>query len=357
MGATPGPTPVGREARHRLTNISVLLSGNFSAAQVGAIKAAHPALRVYGEEGGIALQPAEGLDRSELTYPRYHPELDLAPILAEVEVIVASRLPGDIAQRAPRLRWVQALGAGVDHLLPAEALRRADFLVTNVSGVHAIPMAEMVLSLMLNFAKAWPAFLEEKRRHVWQRRLLSELDGKTLGLLGLGRIGGEVARVGKAMGMRVLGLRRSPAGAPPAYVDEMLGTADLPRLLAASDYVVCCLPFTPETRQLIGERELRAMRPSAVFINVGRGAVVDEAALVRALREGWIAGAGLDVFAEEPLPESSPLWDMDNVLITPHLGGDTDRYMERCTNLVCENLRRYAEGRPLLNVVDTRRGY
>ena len=318
---------------------------------------AHPSLVVFGEEGGIALQPAEGLDRSEITYPRFHPGLDLAPILAQVEVIIASRLPGDIRERAPRLRWVQALGAGVDHLMPAEALRRADYLVTNVSGVHAIPMAETVLSMMLAFAKAWPSLLAEKRRHIWQRRLLGELHGKTLGLLGLGRIGSEVARVGKAVGMRVIGVRRSPGGSPPANVDEVMARADVPRLLEASDYVVCCLPFTPETYHLIGERQLRTMRPTAVLINVGRGPVVDEQALVRALREGWIAGAGLDVFEEEPLPESSPLWDLDNVLIMPHVGGDTDRYMERCTALVCENLRRYAEGQPLLNLVDTQQGY
>ncbi|MHB1133937.1 MAG: D-2-hydroxyacid dehydrogenase [Chloroflexota bacterium] len=339
-----------------MVEINVLLSGNFAQAQVAAIRAAHPALVVHGEAGGLAIQPPEGLDCSEITYPIFHPEIDLAPILARVEVIVASRLPADIARRAPRLRWVQALGAGVDHLMPAEALRQADFTVTNVKGVHAVPMAETVLSMLLGFAKGWPTLLEHKRAHHWQRFVPAELGGRTLGLVGLGKIGRQIARVCSQMGMRVLGLRRSGPGVV-ADVETVYGPAGLGELLRQSDYVVCCLPNTPETHHLLGEAQFRQMQPHACFVNVGRGQVVDETALARALREGWIAGAGLDVFETEPLPESSPLWELPNVLIMPHVGGDSDRFMERCTTVVVENLRRYAEARPLMNVVDPARGY
>ncbi|MCL4465783.1 MAG: D-2-hydroxyacid dehydrogenase [Chloroflexi bacterium] len=340
-----------------MPEIHVLLSGNFTAQQVAAITAAHPSLVIHGGEGGIAFFPPEGLDQSEITFPRYYPDLDPRPVLDLVEVIVASRLPADIAARAPRLKWVQALGAGVDHLMPAEALRRTSFIVTNVKGVHAIPMAETVLSMLLNFVKDWPGLWENKRHHRWQRRIPGELYGKTLGLVGLGKIGREVARVGKSLGLLVIGVRRTGAGEPVANVDLVLPPGELLEMLARSDFVVCCLPNTPETYHLIGEPEFRAMRPTAYFVNVGRGQVVDEAALARALREGSIAGAGLDVFEEEPLPETSPPWGLENVLIMPHIGGDSGRFMERCAEIVRENLQRYATRQPLLNLVDVRRGY
>jgi phosphoglycerate dehydrogenase-like enzyme len=163
--------------------------------------------------------------------------------------------------------------------------------------------------------------------------------------------------------MRVLALRRSAdrrltgdeSGMPG--VDEMLPPSDLPYLLAESDYVVVALPLTPESRGLIGEPELRAMKPNAVIVNIGRGAIIDEAALVRALKEGWIAGAALDVFQQEPLSPESELWGLENVIVTPHISGGTPRYMERAVGLFCDNLRRYLAGEPLRNIVDPARGY
>ncbi|MHB1416819.1 MAG: D-2-hydroxyacid dehydrogenase [Chloroflexota bacterium] len=341
-----------------MRQVPVLISGNFSGEQLAAIKAVHPALLVYGEPGGLAFEPPSGLDETELTYPKVYPVPNLDAILREVEVVVASRLPADILERTPRLKWVQALGAGIDHLAPASVLSQADFLITNVSGVHAVPMSETVLLMLLDFAKSWQQLSAQKRRHEWGRKIVGELHGKTLGLLGLGRIGREVARVGSAMGMRVIGLRRRDSASESVpNVTAVYSRGDLTAVLGQSDFVVCCLPFTDETYHLIGEEQFRAMKPTAYFVNVGRGQVVDEKALVRALQEGLIAGAGLDVFEEEPLPTASPLWDFPNVLISPHQGGDTDLYMERTTELVCENLRRYAEGEPLLNVVSASRGY
>ena len=190
-----------------------------------------------------------------------------------------------------------------------------------------------------------------------------------MGIVGYGSIGREVGRLGKAFGMRVLALRRSAGQAKEGYASEHTGdragaipeqfyTPDqLHQMLSRCDYVVVALPLTHETKHLVGEAELRAMKASAYLVNIARGAIVDEQALVRALREGWIAGAGLDVFEREPLPDDSPLWAMDNVLISPHVAGFTPRYDERATALFVENLGRYLSGEPLLNLVDKTRGY
>jgi D-2-hydroxyacid dehydrogenase (NADP+) len=339
--------------------INVLLSGNFSADQVERIRNVHHTLNVYGEEGGIAIVPPEGLDAMELTYPRFRPEVDIDTILLTAEVIVASRLPRDIRKRAPRLRWVQYLGAGIDHLLTREELLKAEFTITNASGIHAIPLAETALSMMLGLTRSWRIFDDQQRRHVWERHLLGELHGATLGVLALGRVGRQVAAVGKATGMHVIGSGPTLSGGNPAEygVDELLPRARWRDLLSRSDFLVCCAPLTPETLHMLGESEFQAMRPSAYFINIGRGQIVDESALVRALQEGWIAGAGLDVFETEPLPADSLLWDMSNVIILPHQGSDTAKIMNRATQLVVENLRRYVAGEPLLNVVDPLKGY
>jgi D-2-hydroxyacid dehydrogenase (NADP+) len=265
---------------------------------------------------------------------------------------------GELPARAPRLRWFQAASAGVDRLERGGFLGQ-QVVVTNSSGVHATPVGEYVLMVMLMFAKGAHRLLRAQVERRWARLLPAELRGKTVGVIGMGHIGTEVARLSRAAGCRVLAIRRSAlkrrSGRTPA--DEVLPPSDLPYLLSESDYVVLAVPLTQKTRHLISREELRAMKPTAVLINISRGAVVDEEALVRALKEGWIGGAGLDVFEREPLPEDSELWDMENVILTPHISGGTERYFERAVPIFCENLRRYLNGRPLLNVVDPRRGY
>jgi phosphoglycerate dehydrogenase-like enzyme len=277
--------------------------------------------------------------------------------LEPAEVLVGwLQLPRPARARAARLRWIQSLSAGIERADP-ELYRGV--VVTNASGVAAPAMAEYVIAVMLMFAKAFPRMLRNQLAHRWDRRLEAfELSGKTCGIVGMGAIGGEVARRAKALEMRVLGLRRSTVPRPTdRYADALLTSAELPRLLAESDYVVLAAPLTPETRHLIGSAELRQMKRTAVLINVGRGALVDEGALVTALREGTIRGAGLDVFETEPLPPESPLWEMENVVVTPHFSAGGDRYAERAADLVCDNLRRYLAGEPLRNVVDLERGY
>lgn len=256
--------------------------------------------------------------------------------------------------RVPNLRWIHTISAGVDHLLFPE-LRESDAILTNASGVFNIPIAETVMAYILAVVKRLPEFWAHQREHRWEKLPLRELRGLTVGIVGLGDIGTEVARLCRAFGMRVLGLRRRPA--PSDLADEVLPPDRLQDLLARSDFVVIAVPLTAETRGMIGRAELAAMKPDAWLVNISRGAIVDEEALVEALREGRIGGACLDVFAEEPLPPESPLWDMPNVIITPHNSWSSPHIEEREIALFLENLRRYVAGEPLLNVVDKQAGY
>ena len=287
----------------------------------------------------------------------------LEPILRETEVILTNPIaPDDIVERAPNLKWLQLTSAGVDRLLDAPVVN-SHVAVTTASGIHATPISEYVIGAMLAFAKGFPNAFRAQQERAWRPFWPDELEDKTVGVLGVGAIGARVVRLTSALDMRVLAVRRSvnrrltgaDAGMPG--VDEMLPPSDLSYLLAESDYVVVALPLTPDSRGLIGEPELRAMKPNAVIVNIGRGAIIDEAALVRALKEGWIAGAALDVFQQEPLSPESELWGLDNVIVTPHISGGTPRYMERAVGLFCDNLRRYLADEPLRNVVDPARGY
>lgn len=287
--------------------------------------------------------------------PAAKKELDAR--LAEAEVVFAFRLPDNLLARAPKLKWIQVMSAGMDRFLDKELLR-SPVMLTNVSGIHATPIGEFVLSLMLMFVKHAPLSFEMKQRKHWERFTPEVLRGKTVGVVGLGSIGREVARLAKAFGMRVIATRRSAKRAARArYVDLLLPREQLPRLLADSDFVVIALPLTSETGKFIGEAELRAMKPTACIINIGRGRLIDEEALVRALSEKWIAGAGLDVFATEPLPADSKLWELPNVIFSPHIAGGMEDYLTQATGVFCENLRRYLNGKRLLTLVGKKRGY
>ncbi len=283
---------------------------------------------------------------------------EMEAALDEVEII-AGPVPHELVLRAPKLEWFQQWGAGADWLMRRpEALSRR-FVLTNVSGIHAIPISEHILALMLAFARSLPASIRAEERHHWLDRgekRTFELAGGTLLLVGVGAIGARTAQLAHALGMRVLGIRRHPAETT-AGVDKMAGPGELAALLSEADFVVLTVPLTRETRGLIGERELKAMRPGAYIINIGRGGTIDEAALLQALRAGRIAGAGLDVFENEPLPADSPFWDMPNVIVTAHYAGATPLYNQRALDVFIENLRRYRAGEPLDNVVDKELGY
>ena len=257
--------------------------------------------------------------------------------------------------RPASLRWVHTVTAGIDHVLEALPQVR-DVLITNAAGVFDVPIAETVLAYILLFAKRMPEFLDQQRERTWRLLRLQEVAGATVGILGMGGIGTEVARRCKALGMRVMAMRRHPEQGSP-FVDEMVGPERLTELLGAAHYVVIALPATRETRGLLGPAELAEMRPDGVLINVARGAIVDEQALDSVLSAGQIGGAALDVFIEEPLPDTSPLWRLSNVIITPHNSWSTPHIKVREVDLFLDNLRRYLAGEPLINVVDPSRGY
>jgi phosphoglycerate dehydrogenase-like enzyme len=285
----------------------------------------------------------------------------LASVLRDTQILLTNPIvPDNILDRAPALRLVQLTSAGVDRLIDSELVLSGRVVVTTASGLHAVPISEYVLGAMIAFAKGFPRALKAQDERQWRPFWPQELEGATVAVLGVGAIGRRVAVLCRALGMRVLGVRRSiperVTGEDPD-VDEMHPVASLKEVLAQSDYVVLALPLTEESRQMIGEAELSAMKPTAVVINIARGAVIDQAALTRALKEGVIGGAALDVTDPEPLPQDHELWSAPNLMITPHISGGTPRYMDRAIDIFCDNLRRYVQGEPLRNVVDPGRGY
>jgi phosphoglycerate dehydrogenase-like enzyme len=306
----------------------VLIASPLEGELAERIKAADPRAEVLFEPDLLppARYPADhrgdpDFRRDAVAEARWRALLDRAEVLFGVPGDSADDL-AEVVATLPWLRWVHATSAGAGEQvrkagLPAEALERV--AITTSSGVHAVPLAEYAILGLLAIAKELPRFVEDQRARAWPeiRRPLRELDGQTLFLVGLGDIGRETARLGKAFGMRTVGFRRTQ-GPPPEHVDEVHGPQRLPELAHRADAMVASLPLTDQTAGLIDRATIERLPASCIFVNVGRGGVVDEPALVDALRERRIAGAVLDVFAAEPLPDSSPLWTLPNVLVTPH---------------------------------------
>ena len=251
--------------------------------------------------------------------------------------------------RIEGLCWLHTFSAGVDSPAFQVIIDRGGML-TNSSGASAPSIAQYVIAMMLYRTKRVDEWRDQQRRREWLQISPGELTGQTVGVIGIGAIGGEVARLAKAFRMKTIGMRRSEKRTP--HIDEQVTPRRLPHLLKQSDFVVLACPLTKETEGLIGERELRAMKPTATLINVARGRVVHEGGLIRALQEGWIAGACLDVFTFEPLPESSPLWDLPNVIVTPHNSGPSPLNMGRAMAIFLDNLERFVTGRKLRNLVE-----
>jgi phosphoglycerate dehydrogenase-like enzyme len=331
----------------------VLISVRVDDAQIARLRAAAPGIDLVVAPGGIALRPPGPLDLMEPTCPVFHPDLDLPILLATIDAIVAYDLLPNLRALAPRLRWVQLLHAGVDGVWQPY-LADPDLVVTTVSGTHPIAMTEFVLGVLLYFAKRLGTFREQQAGHVWRKAVVDELHGATTAIVGFGKIGQMLAETLRGLGMRVVGVRRTPdpVEATPPAIAALYGPADLPRALAGARYVVSILPRTPETEGFWTDATFALLPPGAVFVNVGRGRTVDESALLRAVRSGRLAGAGLDVFATEPLPPDSPLWDEPNVLVVPHTGSETIHYTDRALAIVADNLRRFTAGEPLRNVID-----
>ncbi|MEX0774485.1 MAG: D-2-hydroxyacid dehydrogenase [Phycisphaeraceae bacterium] len=274
--------------------------------------------------------------------------------LGEAEVAMGA-IPAADLPRAAKLRWMQLPSAGVGRfadIMPNGAI------LTNASGVFGVPIAEHVLAMMLGFAHQLPRAVRAAVRARWDTTgLRFELAGQTVCIVGLGDIGRELARRCKALDMRILAVRRAPQGTKPDFVDELGDITSLERLLGPADHVVNALPDTKATHELFDAGRFAQMHRGAYFYNVGRGGTVVEPALIQALNQGHLAGAGLDVFAAEPLPGDSPLWKMENVIITPHRAGDTPHNARRLAEIFLANLDRFLRGHPLQNVVEADKGY
>jgi D-2-hydroxyacid dehydrogenase (NADP+) len=302
---------------------------------------------------------------------------ELRAAVHDADILYSWTVPPEVPAGSPHLRWVQLPSAGADHV-HGTALWDSDVLITSSAGIHAVPMAEHAMAMLLALVRQIPAIVRAQDEGDWDHDLgqhMGELRGRTVGILGWGKIGNALAHLAEAFGMRTIGTRYSvsvPQGVQPTSepysdppwlepedlpADIVYPSAQIDEVVAQSDVVVSFLPLTDETRRSIGERQFAAMPRGAIFLNLGRGSVVDEDALLRALHSGRLAGAGLDVFETEPLPRSSPLWRMQNVIISPHVGGNSDRTVERAAHLFAVNLSRYLAGQPLLNVVSRERGY
>lgn len=289
-------------------------------------------------------------------YQRLDAEIPDADILAGW-----SLRPAQFAS-ARRLKWIHCLAAGVDQLMH-EDIRRSSVIVTNSRNVHSLTMAEHTLGLVLALARRFPSAIRYQLQKHWAQQDVwneqpppLEINGRTLLFVGYGAIGQQVARRARACGMRIVGVKRDPASGTD-YADRVLGTDKLAAALGEADFVVLAAPLTPATHHFFGRAQFAAMKPTAYFLNIGRGALVDAGALVAALEAGTIAGAAIDVAEVEPLPPESPLWEAPNLLITPHLSAVSDKLWHRHADLLFENLARYFAGRELVNVVDKQRGY
>jgi phosphoglycerate dehydrogenase-like enzyme len=318
-------------------------------------------------------QETHGAKPGPHTFHLKHTETIRAAISSDMELIVATpeeapahyanaviiagfptRIP-NISQ-LPSACWLHSFSAGVDTVLTPEVIA-SDIMVTNSSGIHATPIAEHIMGICLMFTREFHRALRNQMQHVWAKdKTLGEIRDKIVLIVGLGEIGTETARLAHAFGARMWATSRS-AKNKPEFVERIGQSADLDAMLPEADFVVVTLPHTSETHHLFDAKKFALMQSSGVLINIGRGSIINEPDLIDSLQRGVIAGAGLDVFETEPLPENSPLWDMEQVIITPHNSGLSNKYMDRAIELFCKNLRAYLAHEPLPNEVDKKLGY
>ena len=345
--AGPGSGPGGAPTAIAL---SPILSARYRSRDLERIRAAAPGAR-------LVTVSVEGLADGSLD---------------DVEVMLRGWLSSEafdrLLVRAPRLSWVHSATSGVERALTPAALERG-LVVTNARGVFSRPIAEYVLMMILAVSRRLPQLLELQRERTWQPLEGAELRDVTVGIVGLGSIGRAVGTLATAFGCRVVAVRRRPDGDGPGegasddrtfgevMLDRVGGPETLPELLSESDFIVLAAPLTPETEDMINDRTLAMVKPGAWLINVARGRLIDERALIRALRDGPLGGAVLDTFRDEPLPPMSSFYDLPNVIVTPHTAWSSGRVLDRSVELFCDNLRRFAAGESLLNVVDPTAGY
>ena len=343
---------------NRIKEPTVLIASFLEEEQVERIRQVDPRLNVVYEPS-LLRPPRYAADHVGQPAPRtaegeeaWRTLLAKADIMFDFDYTNIESLP----ELATNVRWIQSSSAGIGQFVRrmSYAERMPDTVFTTASGVHAQPLAEFCLMAMLMLSRNMLSIQEQQSRKHWERLAGTDLIGRTLGIVGLGNVGRGVAKLARPVGLRVLGNDLRTEGVDPAdlYVDELYGPEALEDLLRQSEFLVLCTPHTDDTTKMIGARELALLPQGAVLINIARGAVVDEAALIESLQSGHLGGAALDVFEEEPLPVESPLWDMPNVLVSPHSASTSDRENERLTDIFCANLRCYLDGKPMRNVLD-----
>lgn len=288
-------------------------------------------------------------------------EIEITDNLEEADVFLGWYILREEFMKAKNLKWIQLTSAGVDNILFDELIN-SDVIVTTASGVHPKPIAEHVFGLILAWTRRINIAIRGKMEKKWNKdeiKWCDELTGKILGIIGYGKIGQEIGRIAKCFGMKVVGVKRDVSKREDLnfYPDELLSIEKIDNVLKEADIIVISLPLTPETLDLIGERELKMMKKEAILVNIGRGRTIKEEALIKALKEKWIQCALLDVFYDEPLPSDSPLWDLENVIITPHIAGMTPYYDERLIEIFLHNLKSYPDKNKMINVVNKVLGY
>jgi phosphoglycerate dehydrogenase-like enzyme len=311
------------------------------------------------------VMPRRHVDRLRSDFPQHtfieaSDRDEIRRLLPDADVAFASYVDRDAFQSGTRLKWVQSPAVGVGRLMYPELLA-SPVILTSARGIRARSMAEHVIGVTIALARAFPATIRAQAAHRWAQEELESatrtLHGQRMGIVGLGAIGMQVATIAAPFGFRVTAIRRRAAEAVPDGVEAVWPLDRLPDLLAQSDVVVLAVPRTAETKRLIGREQVEQMKPGALLVNVARGKLVDDEALIDALRDGRLGGAALDVFSEEPLDPSSPYWDLPNVIVTPHTSGAMQDYWTPLVELFADNLRRFEKGEPLLNVVDKVAGY
>lgn len=276
---------------------------------------------------------------------------------AEVSFDFDWEQPAAMMRRAPRLRWVQSSSSGIGPRLDSLGVSGSDLIVTNAAGIHAQPLAEFVMMSALYFTKGVPRLNAWKLEKHWERYCGNELAGSRMLLIGVGSVGRRVAELASALGMEVVGHRRSSGGGLPTGVSRLVDASGLDAELSEADFLVIVAPDTPITRNMIDRRRLTLLPERAVIINIGRGSIIEEAAMIEMLSDDRLRGAALDVFATEPLPQDSPLWDLPNVLVAPHSASTVHQENDRLVDLFIGNLHRYLDGKPLVNEFDRERMY
>lgn len=341
-----------------VTNPKVLITSYVDPSLVELIRQRVPGAEIIFRQD-LLYKPKHATDHTTVPTRTPEQEMEWKKLLGSADVLFDfdHSHVDDLPDLAHNLKWIQATSAGIGQFVRSKRYaERTNWIFTTASGVHARPLSEFVIMVMLIFAKDYFRLEDQQRKKVWTHFTANELRDYTLGIIGLGKIGREIARVAKAFDMRVVGTKRN-ASVSLKNVDELYPPSELGKVLKQSNFLCISTPHTDETANLIGERELEQLPQNAVLINISRGAVVNEAALLTALQSGKLYGAALDVFSREPLSPDSPFWTIPRVIVSPHSASNSFQENQKIIDLFCDNLTRFMRGDALLNVLDTKKLY